>query len=238
MDGTLVCVAGLAGYLIGSVSFTRIVARLAAPNRDISGLEIAVPGTGDSFKVRHMGATTASIALGPKIGCAIGVLDMLKVALPTLAFRVLFPAEPYFLVAATAGAFGHNWPIFNRFKGGRGISSAYGALLVIDPLTALLTALGGSVIGLLAKDFFLTYIAGLLLVIPTLWLRTHDNAHLAYAIIVNALFIVTLLPDLQQYIRIRRSGAVDAEYALQATPMGRGMLKIRSAFKPRKGRAG
>ncbi len=36
-----------------------------------------------------------------------------------------------------AGMIGHDWPVFNGFKGGRGVSSVYGALLVIDWIGAL-----------------------------------------------------------------------------------------------------
>jgi len=43
---------------------------------------------------------------------------MAKVAIPTLVFKLLYPQDPYLLIAAAAGMVGHIWPVFNRFKGG------------------------------------------------------------------------------------------------------------------------
>jgi glycerol-3-phosphate acyltransferase PlsY len=231
MNILLVLLAALVGYLAGSLSFTRVVSRIVAPDKDLDNVDLVVPGTDESFKVRHVGATTASIVLGPKVGCTVGILDMLKTFVPTLLFDLAYPGQPYFLITAVFGMVGHNWSIFNHFKGGRGISAAYGSLIVIDWVTAVLSGIGGTLIGLLAKDFFVTYLAGLLLVIPLLWLRTYDLAHLAFAILANVLFLVTLLPDLKQYLRLRRSGLVDADLALQATPMGRGMSKMLAFLK-------
>ena len=95
------------------------------------------------YKVTTTGATAASMQLGARAGCAIGLLDMLKAAIPVLLFRILYPDELYLLAAAVAAMAGHNWPVFHRFQGGRGISAYYGGLLVIDWVGALVTAAVG-----------------------------------------------------------------------------------------------
>jgi glycerol-3-phosphate acyltransferase PlsY len=51
--------------------------------------------------------------MGPKVGCTIGLLDILKVTLPVLVFRLLYPDQYYFLIVAIAGMVGHNWPVFH-----------------------------------------------------------------------------------------------------------------------------
>ena len=68
-------------------------------------------------------------------------------ALPTLLFRLWQPDVPYYLVAAAAGLVGHDWPLYHRFKGGRGLSAIYGALLVIDWPGLFITSLLGLTTG-------------------------------------------------------------------------------------------
>jgi hypothetical protein len=79
---------------------------------------------------------------------------------------------------------------------------------------------------LVVRDFIVAYIAGLWLLIPWMWFRTHRLEYVAYAIVVNVLYIVAMIPDLRQYLKIRREVAVDPKMVMETNPMGRGMLKI------------
>ncbi|MFN2245213.1 MAG: glycerol-3-phosphate acyltransferase [Anaerolineae bacterium] len=227
MNALVALCAAIVGYLLGSLSFSRIISRLAAPQTDIAHTEVSVPGTDMTYKVTAFGATAISMQLGPRVGCAIGLLDMLKVALPTLAFKLLYPDQPYELLVAVAGMAGHNWPIFHRFKGGRGISAYYGGLFVIDWLGALVTSTAGLLLGLLViRDFIVAYIAGLWLLIPWIWFRTHRWEYVAYAVTVNVLYVIAMIPDLKQYLSIRKTTDVDPRMVMETNPMGRGMIKI------------
>ncbi len=217
--------AGL-GYLFGSISFTRLIGRLFIPQEDLSRTELAVPGSDEKFVMTSVSATSLSLRRGPRLGCPTTILDMLKVTLPTLAFRLWYPETPYFLIAAAMGVVGHNWPVYYRFKGGRGFSAVFGGMLVIDWIAIILTSVGGMVVGFgLFRDVLIAYMAGMWLMIPWLWFRTHDWAHLAYAVAINIFFLVAMLPDLKQYIRFKREGKVDLSAALQSTDL-RYMLKV------------
>lgn len=234
MEPGIAILALLVGYILGSISFTRLVSRLKDPDAEIETIELPVEGTDETFKVTSMGASTASMKLGPKVGCAIGMLDILKVTIPTLVFRFLYPGETYFLVTAAAGMAGHNWPVFNRFKGGRGISAFYGGFIAIDWIGAILCALSGMLLGLFVfKDFLLAYMAGVFLAIPWLWFTTQDPAYLLYGVVTAVLFILAMIPDLRQYLKLRKAGKVDMRAAMDTSPMGRGMLKMmeRLSFK-------
>jgi acyl phosphate:glycerol-3-phosphate acyltransferase len=232
MQPDIAILALLVGYLLGSISFTRLVSRLKDPGAELETIELPVEGTNETFKITSMGASTASMKLGPKVGCAIGLLDILKVTIPTLVFRFLYPGETYFLIAAAAGMAGHNWPIFNRFKGGRGISAFYGGFIAIDWIGAILCAASGMVLGLfIFKDFVLAYMAGVLLAIPWFWFTTHDLAYLLYAVVTAVFFVLAMIPDLRQYLRLRKTGKVDMRAAMETSPMGRGMMKMMDRFQ-------
>ena len=237
MNAFVALCAAIAGYLLGSLSFSRIISRLVAPQTDVAHTEVPVPGTDMTYKVTAFGATAVSMQLGPRVGCAIGLLDMLKVALPTLAFKLLYPDQPYELIVAVTGMAGHNWPIFHRFKGGRGISTYYGGLFVIDWLGALVTSAVGMLLGMLViRDYMVAYIAGLWLLIPWIWFRTHRWEYVAYAVVVNVLYVIAMIPDLKQYLSIRKTTDLDPKMVLETNPMGRGMLKISDWFQSLGGR--
>ena len=222
-----IVLVALASYLFGSISFSRLAFRLLAPDQPLEDIEVPVPGSDDTYRVTATGASAASMSLGGRAGCAIGILDMLKVALPTYVVRAWFPGQPYFLLAAVAAMVGHAWPLYYRFKGGRGVSSVYGAMLVIDPLGALAVAVGGLLIGLLIlRDFIVAYLAGLWLLIPYLWWRTRDPTYVLFAVALNAVFILAMIPDWRQYMKYKAQGKVDMEVVMGTTPMGRGMMRM------------
>lgn len=229
MDWTLALLAAVIGYLCGSISFARLVGRIVAPQEDITRTEFAVPGTGEKLEMTAVSATSISMRVGARYGCLTSVMDMVKVAVPTLAFRLWHPEAPYFLIAAAAGVLGHNWPAYYRFKGGRGFSAVFGGMFVIDWIAIPVTSLVGMFLGLLLfRDVLVAYMAGLWLMIPWLWFRTHDLAHLAYALAVNIMFALAMSPEIRQYVRFKREGKVTLSAAMQSSDMGRGLLKMAS----------
>jgi len=218
--------AAVVGYLLGSFSAARLIGRIALPQQDITKTEFAVPGTDEKMVMNAVSATSISLRAGPRLGCLTTVLDMLKVTLPTLAFRLLYPDAPYFLIAALMGMVGHNWPIYHGFKGGRGFSAVFGGMWVIDWIAIFATSLGGMLFGLLIfRDVLIAYMAGMWLMIPWLWFRFHDWSYLAYAVAINVVFTVAMLPELKQYFKFKREGKVSLAAALQTTDMGH-MVKV------------
>ncbi|MBI5032305.1 MAG: glycerol-3-phosphate acyltransferase [Chloroflexi bacterium] len=236
MDITLAIIAGMVGYLCGALSFTRIIGKFAAPNEDLSQTEFSVPGADAKVTMTSVSATSLSIRKGPKAGCPASILDMVKVAIPTLIFKLLYPDAPYFLITAAAGVVGHNWPLYYRFVGGRGISAIMGGLFVIDWLGIFIPNLLGMAIGVLVfKDVLIAYAAGTVLLIPWLWWRANGDVwHIAYAVFVSAAFLIAMLPELRQYAQAKRDGKVPSlETVLSVTDMGKGLQKMSAMFKPR-----
>jgi glycerol-3-phosphate acyltransferase PlsY len=227
MDLSAALLVTFVGYLLGSISFTRLLTNLLAPGQDITSVQVPLPGTDKSFEVTAQGANTASMVLGSRIGCLIGILDILKGALPTWTVMLIYPGQAYFLLVAVACMVGHNWSIFHRFKGGRGISVFYGSLLVIDWLAVPVTSLGGFLIGLiLLRNYGLVFLISLWLLIPWMWFRTQDVGYLAYAIVVNIILILAMIPDFKRYRELQRQGGLDQEAFMESSAMGRGMLRI------------
>lgn len=131
--GSIVCLLG--AYLLGAVPFGLLIARAR-------GIDVRQVGSG------NIGATNAARALGKKVGALVLLLDAAKAALPVL-WAMRWGNELPWLAAdarwlphamGLAAVCGHVFPIYLRFRGGKGVASALGAFLVLEPKAALIGA--------------------------------------------------------------------------------------------------
>lgn len=119
----------LCGYLFGSIPSGVLIARA-------HGIDLRRVGSG------NIGATNAARAMGRAWGVVVLILDAAKAAVPMLLLGHVQPvagaAGSWTPVVVGAGAFvGHLWPIFLRLRGGKGVATAFGAFLVLQPVAAL-----------------------------------------------------------------------------------------------------
>lgn len=116
----------LAGYLLGSVPFAFLFARL-------KGVDIRTVGSG------NVGATNVFRSVSKPLGIATFAADVLKGFLPAWGFPLLGkrlgldPGPALGLLCGCAAIAGHNWPVFLRFRGGKGVATSAGMLLGIAP---------------------------------------------------------------------------------------------------------
>jgi glycerol-3-phosphate acyltransferase PlsY len=244
MDPTTLAIAAAAGYLIGAISSARIVSRIVAPGKEVAdGTTLRLEGTDKTMRLGTVSASSVSIQHGSRAGFITYVLDVVKVAVPVaLAWRV-WPDWPYYLVVSVAAFVGHVWPVYHRFRGGRGQSAIYGSLLVIDWVGMLVTAVGGMLFGLVAaRSVIVAYMAGVWFVLPWLWFRTHQPAYAIYACVLIVLFTIAILPEIREWRRIARDGTWSNPTAvMQLSGMGRGMIKMArklGVLKDGRGRGG
>lgn len=210
MNWMYALLAALVGYLLGSISFARLIARIFQPGQPIGETTVHVPDSQAAFKYDAISATTIRLNLGPRYGCLTSFLDMLKAAIPVLAFRLWQPDSYYYLIVAAMVTAGHNWPLYHRFKGGRGMSPILGGMAVVDWLGVLATSATGLLLGAVAGDFTFTDKLGVLLMIPWLWFRHHDVALTLYAVGVNGMLWLAMVPEAQELARLRREGLLEA----------------------------
>jgi acyl phosphate:glycerol-3-phosphate acyltransferase len=205
MDWRIAVGAAVVGYLCGSISWARLIVRLRKPEADITRIEVPL-SSGEVFVSNSVSASAVRLTLGPRFGILTAVLDMAKVAIPTLAFRLWAPDQPYYLIVAAAGLVGHDLPLFHGFLGGRGESPIYGGLLVIDPVAVVGTTLLGACIGFVVGNILVLRWAGMVLLIPWLWLATGSPWYLAYILFVVGWYLVAMRPELRQYAEMRTTG--------------------------------
>jgi glycerol-3-phosphate acyltransferase PlsY len=121
MDAWAGAVIVLSAYLIGSVSFAVVVSRamgLADPRSYGSGN----PGATNVLRTGRRSAALLTL-LG----------DSMKGVVAVLAARALGADQVVVVLAALAAFVGHVYPVFHRFQGGKGVATAAGVLLALDP---------------------------------------------------------------------------------------------------------
>lgn len=227
MNLEIALLVALLSYLFGAISFARLISRLVDPSADMENVHLPAGDGSQGQRLKHVGATTASVKYGPKVGCTIGLLDILKGSIPVLVLLLLYPDQYYHLIAAVFVVVGHNWPVYYGFKGGGGISPTYGGFFVVDFWGTIVSAFAGLVFGFyIVRDIMIAYMSGLWFFLLWLIIFKGDWAYILYGIIMNVIFVLALLPEAREHFRKKRAGEVDMAAGMETFPMGRGMLKI------------
>lgn len=119
----------LAGYLLGSIPFGWLIARAR-------GIELREVGS------KNIGATNVFRSVGKGWGVLALVLDAAKGFIPAYAFYHWFPdaatclgdfSREAGLVWGVCAIVGHNWPVWLKFRGGKGVATSAGVLLGVAP---------------------------------------------------------------------------------------------------------
>lgn len=122
----------IAAYLIGSIPFGYLVARAR-------GIDILSRGSG------NIGATNVGRILGRRYGVLVFVLDFAKGAVPVvLAVLLPTPSDDMLIpnilpvTVGVAAFLGHLFPIYLRFRGGKGVATGLGVVSVLAPIPSLI----------------------------------------------------------------------------------------------------
>jgi len=125
----------LIAYLIGSIPFGYIF------TKKIAGINIREHGSG------NIGSTNVRRVAGPKVALFTQLCDMLKGLLPVAAvmylqFHKIYIFDAYFIYAVgLASILGHNFSLFLKFKGGKGVNTTLGASVLLAPVSVFASVL-------------------------------------------------------------------------------------------------
>jgi glycerol-3-phosphate acyltransferase PlsY len=186
----LILIAITASYLIGSIPTAYIFCRL------LKGIDIRTVGSG------NVGATNALRVLGKRWGILVLLLDILKGFLPVFFLgNFLQPSitalsnEQLRFIIGLGCISGHNWTLFLRFRGGKGVATTIGVLIGLAFSIPELNI----VLGFLSLTWFLTFVFTRIVSIssiiaaislPVLAAFLRQSAFIVFASIVLALFVV------------------------------------------------
>lgn len=183
------------GYLLGSIPSGVLIGRLFAK------VDIRQYGSG------KIGSTNVLRTAGKKAAALVLFLDLLKGAL-SVVFAGLIVGDTYLVIgndfglgllvaqvlAALASIAGHNWSIFLKFKGGRGVATFFGGLAALCPVAALFGSevfiLGAGVTRFSSLGSIAGVVGTYTILIPLTVFNGFPLEYLIYALIGTILIIV------------------------------------------------
>ena len=166
------------GYLSGSIPFGLLIAK-ASKGVDVRGI-----GSG------NIGATNVLRAAGKGAAALTIALDMLKGWAPVALGRILGASDAQVAGVALAAFLGHLYPVFLRFRGGKGVATFLGVLLALLPKVAFLVV---GVWLLIAAVFRYSSLAALVAAAASpllVWLLDGRRGFVALAVVLSGFILI------------------------------------------------
>ena len=167
-------VVGIASYLMGSVPFGLILTKIFL-KKDIREI-----GSG------NIGATNALRTGNKFIGYSTLILDIAKAIIPVIYVKINYPDLIY--IASLCAFLGHVFPIWLKFKGGKGVATYVGILFSINIILGLIFVVSWAFIFLLSRYSSLSSIIGSLSVPIYILITGQINDAIFFAIMFILIF--------------------------------------------------
>ncbi|MBI2848308.1 MAG: glycerol-3-phosphate 1-O-acyltransferase PlsY [Chloroflexi bacterium] len=192
-----VIMAMVLGYMIGSIPFGVLI------GKHFAKVDVRSHGSG------KMGATNVMRVAGKKAGALVFFLDLSKGTLAVAVAWLVLLGSPWVVVgsvdwwlvrvtpvlAALAAMAGHTWPVFLKFRGGRGVATFFGGLVALCPPAAILggqvTLLGAGLTRFVSLGSIAGAIASYAILIPLTIINGFPIEYLAYAFFGTVAIILT-----------------------------------------------
>jgi len=192
-------IAVVLGYLLGSIPSAYIATRVAT-GKDVRRL--GGGNVGGLNVYREVGAIPAAVAV---------IVDLGKgAAAVAIAQWLLDVSQPFVLAAAVAAVVGHNWMVFLKFSGGKGMGAAIGALFVLLPVYGYplgLVFFFGTVLipFVITRNVALSMGVGLLSLPFIGWLGVKSTPFIIFSIVLGLIILVKFIPTAR--LALARAGS-------------------------------
>lgn len=193
----------LLAYLIGSVPNGLILGRY------LWGVDLR------EFGSKNIGATNAYRVLGPKPALWVFLTDLLKGVAGVYLGQWLIGTPLAAITGGIAAIAGHNWSIFLKFKGGRGVATGLGVIAIIAPIVTAIVFSVWSIIVYFTRYVSLASIVAAALVPVIMWLMGERGEYFYFGLLAALFVIVRHKPNIErlikgQELKIKAGGKPDA----------------------------
>lgn len=163
-------------YLLGSIPFSYLAGRA-------KGIDLRTVGSG------NLGAANAFRALGRGTGIAVLVADVLKGVVAVVIARLLTD-DPWPAIAAGAAMAGHVFPVWLRFRGGKGVAVGGGAVIALMPLASVILFAIWIVVAVVSRYTSLASITSAVVATPLVWAMGYPAADVVFTAIAAIAVVV------------------------------------------------
>lgn len=183
----------LLSYFLGAIPFGLIIGKLA---RGIDVREHGSGKTGFANVLRTAGAKAGALTFAADVGKGILAAGLGGIVIGesiAMVGPLIFDFQAAQILAAMAAVAGHNWSVYIRFEGGRGVDTSLGGLIAMAPLVGLACLVVGIIVILASRYVSLGSMFGtgssILILIPLVTLGHQPVEYLIYGIIATALVV-------------------------------------------------
>ena len=178
-------IVGIVSYLMGSIPFAFILTKIFL-KKDIREI-----GSG------NIGATNALRTGNKLVGYTTLILDIVKAIIPVIYVKMNYPELIF--IASLCAFLGHVFPIWLKFKGGKGVATYVGILFSINILLGLIFVVSWGVVFLLFRYSSLSSIIGSLSIPLYLFVTTEKNSVIFFA----TMFVLIFFTHRENIIRLK-----------------------------------
>lgn len=188
MIGEIVIVVG--AYFLGSLPTALLLVRW------VTGADVRLSGSG------NVGGTNAARAAGLKIGAVVTLVDMAKGAIPVMVMHWYNPSSRWLALTMLAAVIGHIYPVWLRFRGGKGVATGFGAFLMLAPGPAGVAFLIWLIVVLIARYVALASMIASASFPVLLYSMEHPPEPVMWAVVVVAgLIVFKHKPNMENLVR-------------------------------------
>jgi glycerol-3-phosphate acyltransferase PlsY len=166
------------GYVSGSIPFGLLIGKVS------KGVDVRGIGSG------NIGATNVLRAAGKGAAALTLALDMLKGWAPVALGRMVGASDALVAGVALAAFLGHLYPVFLRFRGGKGVATFLGVLLAILPRVAFLVAGVWLLIAVVFRYSSLAAVVAAAASPPLVWLLDGRRGFVALAVVLSGFILI------------------------------------------------
>jgi glycerol-3-phosphate acyltransferase PlsY len=192
-------IAIVLGYLLGSIPTAYIATRIA------TGKDVRRLGGG------NVGGLNVYREVGLLPAVVVGIVDVAKgAAAVAIAYWLLDVSQPFVLAAALASVVGHNWMVWLKFSGGKGMGAAIGSICVLLPVYGYPIGLAFFFVVVLipyviTRNVALAMGVGLLSLPFIGWLGMHSTPFIIFSVALGLIILVKFIPTAMAALAKSRS---------------------------------
>jgi acyl phosphate:glycerol-3-phosphate acyltransferase len=187
LDSEMEALLVIFSYLLGSVPSGLIIGKL-------SGLDVRKAGSG------NIGATNVARLLGKKIGLLTLVADTAKGLIPILLAQEIGLSDPISALVGIAAFLGHVYPIFLKFKGGKGVATGFGVLLGLAPLATTILLLIFAAVAVMTRIVSLSSMVSAVAAPLVLWLFYYSPTYIIMAALIAIMIVFRHYANIQRLL--------------------------------------
>ncbi len=179
-------IAIVIAYLLGSIPSAYITGKL------LRGIDIRQVGGG------NMGAVNTAREIGLVPGLLVLIADIAKGSLAIIIALQLDLSLVLVFVAGFVAVLGHNWPVFLKFRGGKGAATTIGVLFALVPLEFSISLVLILAIIFITSNVRLAVFIGLAILPFTIWQTNGSGMLIIYSVIMFLFLIARSLPSTRE----------------------------------------